>query len=84
MQRHRLDGDYVTAEPGAPPNPVTEAVVFIRGPKPEYVFDAISGKELTAEPVHDGVEISLPAFDYLACGVVNYMNGEIPKGLRHP
>jgi hypothetical protein len=72
MQKHRLDGNYATEEPGVPPAPVTEAVVFIKGPEPEYVFDAVSGKELTAKPVGDGVEISLPAFDYLTCVVVNY------------
>ncbi|MHC4633427.1 MAG: hypothetical protein ACYS9C_19450, partial [Planctomycetota bacterium] len=72
MQKHRLDGDYATEEPGVPPSPVTDAVVFIKGPEPEYVFDAVSGKELTAKPVGDGAQISLPAFDYLACVVVNY------------
>lgn len=72
MQKHRLDGDYATEEPGVPPAPVTDAVVFIKGPEPEYVFDAASGKELTAKPVGDGAQISLPAFDYLTCVVVNY------------
>lgn len=78
MQKHRLDGDYATEKPGVPPPAVTEAVVFIKGPTPQHVFDAVSGKELTAKPVPDGVEISVPAFDYLACVVVNYISVSLP------
>jgi len=72
MQKHRLDGNYATDEPGVPPPPVTGAVLFIKGPQPEYVFDAVTGAELMAKPVGDGVEINLPTFDYLACVVANY------------
>jgi len=72
MQKHRLDGKYETDEPGVPPPPVTGAVLFIKGPQPESVFDVVSGRNLTAKLVGDGVEIALPSFNYLACVVVSY------------
>ncbi len=72
VQENRLDIEYINDGAETPPPPADDATVFVRGPMPRKVFDAVSGRQLRAFSFSDGVKIAVPSFDYLACIVLDY------------
>ncbi len=72
LQAHRLDGNYETSDPGILPPPVTGAQLFVKGPVPTAAFDAVKEKALAVIPSGNGVYITVPQFQHLACVVLDY------------
>ncbi|HET6455903.1 MAG TPA: hypothetical protein VFI02_15975 [Armatimonadota bacterium] len=68
MYKPKQTDDFPSYNP--PPSPIDGVEIIIKGKLPDRIFEAVSGKQLKAEPIEGGYKVRVPEFGQISLVVI--------------